>query len=285
MLNIIDLVVNKYKLNLEFRDYKNIVTTIYKYILNDNTCETITKLLFPVILPLYPVNYTYDKGLFTITDNKFDSYNNVFLRKYKTIKISKTNAVSPVDGLHIETNKCKNNCIYIKDIPIQLNKIFNSDVRLTDNYYYDIIYLRSTDYHYVHFPINCKVMSITNIPGKYKWMEPEIEFGCKFIGSNYRKIYTLLDEDMNELHYLVMIASIIVGGINTIFYEETLNPADFYTIDLSDKNIKVKKGDYLANFYIGSMISHIYPSSIKKTKPFSLDNVVRVGKTISYSKD
>jgi phosphatidylserine decarboxylase len=283
MLKLVDFMINKFHLNADFSDYKRITTLIQEFVFNDAVCKAITKTMFPLVLPIYPVNYEIDKKLFIVENDEWDSYNSVFLRKYKHIEISKSPCVSPVDGLHIQTGKCINNCIYINDYKMCLKKVFHGNIRLSRRYHYDVLYLQYSDYHYVHFPIDCKVLSITNIPGKYKWMEPEIEFGCKFLGSNYRKIYTMLNEMTNKVHYLVMIASIIVGGINTIFYDESgQDYSEYYKIDLTSENVRTSKGDPLANFYIGSMVCHIYPSDINPEKPFSLDKIVRVGKEIEY---
>ena len=83
-----------------------------------------------------------------------------------------------------------------------------------------------------------------------------------------------------------MIASIIVGGIHTIFYNEqseSINEHEYYNIDLSVKNIMVNKGDFLANFYIGSMVLLLYDidENLKyKIKNFSLKDEIKTCKNI-----
>jgi phosphatidylserine decarboxylase len=280
----IDYILNKQQKQISFNDYKKIIYHIFGYIL-DNTCsKTITKILFPIIIPIYPVTYKYNKQLFYPTTN---NYKDVFLRKYKKIYIDKkSDIINPVDGLFIESNKILHNSISINNIVISLDKIFYTKIPKFDNYCYNIFYLRYNDYHYVHFPIDCKVLGIINIPGKYYWMEPAIEFGCKFIGNNHRKIYVLLHTKTNKISYLIMIASIIVGGIHTIFYNEnshSINENEYYNIDLSRKNIIVNKGDFLANFYIGSMVIFLYDIDINlkyKIKNFSLKDEIKVSKNI-----
>ena len=167
---VIDYILNKHKQQISFKNYKKIIYHIFGYIL-DNTCsENITKILFPI----YPVTYKYNKKLFYPTTN---NYKDVFLRKYKKIYIDKkSKIVNPVDGLFIESNKIIDNNISINNITISLDKIFYNNTPLFNNYCYNIFYLRYNDYHYVHFPIDCKVLNIINIPGKYYWMEPAIEF-------------------------------------------------------------------------------------------------------------
>ena len=281
---VIDYILNRQQKQIDFKDYKKIIYHIFGYIL-DNTCsETITKLLFPIIVPIYPVTYKYNKKLFYPTTN---NYKDVFLRKYKKLRIDKkSHIVNPVDGLFIESNKIRNNSIYINDIPLSLDKIFYNNTPKFNNYCYNIFYLRYNDYHYVHFPIDCEVLNIINIPGKYCWMEPSIEFGCKFIGNNHRKIYVLLDKKTNKKSYLIMIASIIVGGIHTIFYneeKELINESEYYNIDLSSKHIMMNKGDFLSNFYIGSMVLYLYNINDRlnnKCKMFSLKDEIKIGNNI-----
>jgi len=282
---IIDYILNRQQKQILFKDYKKIIHTIFGYIV-DNTCsETITKILFPIIVPMYPVTYKYNKKLFYPTTQ---DYKDVFLRKYKKIHINKkAHIVNPVDGLFIESNKIRNNNMYINNIPLSLDKIFYNNTPKFNNYCYNIFYLRYNDYHYVHFPIDCKVLNIINIPGKYYWMEPSIEFGCKFIGNNHRKIYVFLDTKTNKKSYLVMIASIIVGGIHTIFYNEEnelINESEYYNIDLSSKNIMADKGDFLANFYIGSMVLYLHnitDNLNNKFKDFSLNDEIKIGSKCS----
>ena len=116
-------------------------------------------------------------------------------------------------------------------------------------------------------------------------MEPSIEFGCKFIGKNHRKIYVLFDELTKHKHYLIMIASIIVGGINTICYNEQLyNQDEYYNINLSKENLYFKKGEYLANFYIGSMVIYLHNSNnkIDTINNFSLKRQIMVGNKLHF---
>jgi phosphatidylserine decarboxylase len=278
---VIDYIFNREQKQILFKDYKKIIHHIFGYIL-DNTCsETITKLLFPIIVPIYPVTYKYNKDIFFPTTN---NYKDVFLRKYKKMYIDKNSRIiNPVDGLFIESNKINDNSISINNILLSLDKIFYKNTPKFNNYCYNVFYLRYNDYHYVHFPINCKVLNIINIPGKYYWMEPSIEFGCKFIGKNHRKIYVFLDTTTNKKCYLIMIASIIVGGIHTIFYNENkMDESEYYNIDLSSKNIMLNKGDFLANFYIGSMVLYLYSidDTLYKTKNFSLKDEIKIGKNI-----
>lgn len=272
---IVEYAFNKHNLSTSFESYKKISLLVCDYALSDDAKEIITKQLFPTIVPFYPVTYEYDRSKFTQSGTNYEA---TFLRKYISYKIDSCENVSPVDGMHIETNKLANNRMFINNKPIDVCRIFNAAVELI-NYKYDILYLTYKDYHYVHFPFDCKVLSITNVPGKYSWMEPSIEFGCKFLGSNYRKIYKL-KKNNGDVCYLIMIASIIVGGINTLFYDETLPISEYHTTELN--NVFCKKGDFLANFYIGSMVCVLYPSTSKVITPFSLTKRVQMGRRINY---
>ena len=84
-----------------------------------------------------------------------------------------------------------------------------------------------------------------------------------------------------------MIASIIVGGIHTIFYNEeneSINESEYYNIDLSSKDIIVKKGDFLSNFYIGSMVIYLCKivDNLKYTaKKFSLTDEIKIGNNMN----
>jgi phosphatidylserine decarboxylase len=279
---VIDYILNRQEKQISFKNYKKIIHHIFGYIIDCTFSETITKNLFPIIVPIYPVKYKYNKKLFYPTTN---NYNDVFLRKYKKIHIRKNcHIINPVDGLCIESNSIKENSILINNIPLSLDKIFYKHTPLLDKFCYNIFYLRYNDYHYVHFPIDCKVLNIINIPGKYYWMEPSIEFGCKFIGKNHRKIYVLLDTKTNKISYLIMIASIIVGGIHTLFYNEnTMDESEYYNMDISLKNIIVKKGDFLANFYIGSMVLYLYNIvDTLKVKKFSLTREIKMGNDLHH---
>jgi len=283
MVNILDTIFTKYGLSTDIKEFKKINSMIFGFILDDKNCESITKTWFPLIMPVYPANFNYDKSLFIIENNDHTDFQKVFLRKYKQIEISDSDSVSPVDGIHIETGAAIDGNISINTVPMSLELILNDKHSIIKDYYYDVIYLTSSDYHYVHFPYDCKVIGILNIPGKYSWMEPQIEVGCKFIGSNYRKVYVLQNTQTSQLSYIVMIASIIVGGINTIFYKEDGDYSKFYKLDLSNENVYAKKGDFLANFEVGSMICHIYHSNLPVNKPFSMTDRVSVSKKIKYA--
>jgi hypothetical protein len=92
-------------------------------------------------------------------------------------------------------------------------------------------------------------------------MENSIEFGCKFLGNNYRHVFQIVDVNGNEC-FLIMIASIIAG---TIVHDINI-PAN------------IKKGDMIAHFDIGSMV--IFISKHEMNSAFSLHKRVSVCKTI-----
>lgn len=68
---LINYLLNKYNKNINMIEYKKIILYIFSFILDNSASETITKILFPLILPIYPTNKNYNMKLFKSTDNTF----------------------------------------------------------------------------------------------------------------------------------------------------------------------------------------------------------------------
>ena len=268
--------------NITLCNYIKVARLFFTDLIDENCSTTITKHLFPLIAPIFPVLFEFDKKRFDCQSNR---YTDVFLRKYKTLVISECARVSPVDGLLIESRRVRSNTIHINQHPILLSSLFGEFcMPKLRGYCYSVLYLRPSDYHYVHFPITCQVRNIINIPGRYTWMEPSIEFGAKFLGRNFRRAYVLQDSKTKKMHYLVMIASIIVGGIRNLFTNDDASYCDseFYNRDVSKLNLICEKGDYLARFEIGSMVVYLHNTEDSyEESPFSWERCVKVGQPLN----
>jgi phosphatidylserine decarboxylase len=244
------------------RIYSINILKIFKFIILlilDNTVSyIITKSKYFSVRNIV-LNFDFNHNNFNIKSNKFCD---VFLRLYKKIVVDESRFVSPVDGLLIQSSNIQNNYLLINKQMIDFKKILNKNITLTDDYFYSIYYLTYKDYHYVHSPFDCNIIDFFVIDGSYHWMENSIEFGCKFLGNNYRHVFQIIDSNGNEC-FLIMIASIIAGTI------------------VHDINIpaSIKKGDMIAHFDIGSMV--IFISKHEMKSEFSLHKRVSVCKTIT----
>jgi len=243
------------------RIYSINILKLFKFIILfvlDNTISyTITKCKYFSVRNIV-LNFHFNRDNFNIKSNNFCD---IFLRTYKKIVVDESHFVSPVDGLLIQSSNIQNNCILINKQMIDVKKILNKNITLTDDYFYSIYYLTYKDYHYVHSPFDCNIIDFFVIDGSYHWMENSIEFGCKFLGNNYRHVFQIVDVNGNEC-FLIMIASIIAG---TIVHDINI-PAN------------IKKGDMIAHFDIGSMV--IFISKHEMNSAFSLHKRVSVCKTI-----
>jgi len=149
----------------------------------------------------------YNINMDECVDTKFNSFNDFFYRRLKPgarrIEIAGKMS-SPADCRLLGSSGCN---LEIK------GKFFNIDQLLNDTVDYKsvcISRLAPQDYHRFHAPLQCEVVSIRNIQGLYRSVNPVNRYN-KILDENVRTVIVLKTE--RGTIYYVAIGALLVGSI------------------------------------------------------------------------
>jgi len=184
--------------------------------------------------------------------NKFESFQDFFIREFKELPESELPFVWPCEGLLCDTGKVSQmEFSRVKNDTRTINTIFGlSEGTIPDNYTFTNVFLHNKNYHRIHAPVQGTVTRIQHVPGDLVVLRPWIYKQNPSLPAfrNERYNVDILDKD-GRTWYLS-----IVGG-----------PA-VRTIELAPKiqvGNTLEKLDDVALFYLGSTCCMAAPEAPK----------------------
>ena len=222
---------------------------------------------------------------------EFESFNDFFTRKLKpearTINPSESTLVSPVDGRMVSLGKITNGLmIQAKNINYDLKALLEDEYleELFKNGSYLTIYLAPFDYHRIHFPMKGIIKKTKHFPGSLYSVNAS---SLTAISSLYTKNErTLVYVESKDISYcLISVGASMVGSV-VPFWLDKQSPGRKAIVSawnegpLSDLN-KIKKGQELGYFQMGSTVILLFPESIKFNNNFlSLSKTGKLGEVL-----
>ncbi|WP_281543223.1 phosphatidylserine decarboxylase [Maribacter aestuarii] len=171
----------------------------------------------------------------------FDSFQDFFVREFKTLPITKNTEVWPCEGLLCDmgnVGEFKDVCV--KSDRRNIHTIFGvSQGTIPPGYSFSNVFLHNKNYHRIHAPISGKITRVQHVPGDLIVLRPWIYKQNPSLPAfrNERYNIDILDTD-NKTWYLSIIGGPAVG---------TIALQDGIAVGAS-----VKKLQQLAMFYLGS---------------------------------
>ncbi len=237
----------------------NIISTIF---------GKFAKIKFPFVVQ-YSINWIYVKSMGVDLQEfaplkSYKTLNLLFTRKLQKKRTFDTNNkifISPCDSFITECgNLHTNQAIQIKGFSYNIDELLTKkiDKELISRVYngnFINFYLSPKDYHRYHSPIDMQIEKAVHVPGtlypvnlKYLHKVPEL-----FV-KNERVILQCKTND-NILFFMVFVGALNVGKIKFNFdkrIQTNCSKKDITTYMYG--NIKIKKGEEIGNFEMGSTI-------------------------------
>ncbi len=197
------------------------------------------------IAPYVKLNYSDENYLEKFKPpfgkNDYDSFQDFFIREFKSLPMTASKMVWPCEGLLCDVNYVSNiTTTKVKCDERQVETVFGVDKEsIPDNYTFTNVFLHNKNYHRIHAPVNGTITRIQHVPGDLVVLRPWIYKQNPSLPAfrNERVNIDIVDEE-NRTWYLSIVGGPAVG-----------------TIELPENiqlNATVGKLDEIALFYLGS---------------------------------
>lgn len=235
----------------------------------------------------YKVNM--DEAISSNLDD-YPDFNAFFTRQLKPgvrpIDNSKDAIISPVDGAISQCGDINQGRIFqAKGFDFSVKELLACNDE-TAQYYQDgkftTIYLSPKDYHRMHAPVDCTVTKTVHVPGRLfsvaKWTAENIP---RLFARNERLV-CYLDTEFGQVAY-ILVGAIMVSSMETVFNGLVTPP---YAKQVTDVpligNAKLKKGDEVGRFNMGSTVILLFPPGTTALENDLVENkVVKLGEKIA----
>jgi phosphatidylserine decarboxylase len=222
------------------------------------------------IIKKYGVNINEAK-IANIEDYK--CFNDFFTRELKIdARPIGEGFISPVDGVISQSGKIMDNTLLqAKGKTYTLGGLLGN----TNNSfnYFATIYLSPKDYHRIHAPLDGKLLTMEYIAGNLFSVNTQTVAKVDNLFARNERVICYFDT-----FTIVLVGAIFVGSMETVWHGQITPPyGKRFSIDYTNKNITLKKGDELGRFNMGSTVILLSNTHILD---FAENNAVKMGQTL-----
>ena len=125
------------------------------------------------------------------------------------------------------------------------------------------IYLSPKDYHRIHMPCDGRLMRMIYVPGELFSVNPVTARGVPGLFARNERVVCLFDSEYGQF-VLTLVGATIVGSMATVWHG-VVNPPrsrDIRVWDYADQQIKLKKGDEMGRFLLGSTVVLLFKKDV-----------------------
>ncbi len=215
------------------------------------------------------------------------SFNDFFTRRLKPesrpVDPDPNVIVSPADGIAQSTGTIKQDtALQVKGMSYSVSELLGDpdQARRFEGGTFYTVYLRPADYHRVHAPVTCRIVSARHIPGRLFSVNPKVTRYCNnLLSRNERVILTLETKQFGEM-VLAMVGATGVGGIEVHGFpeinERTRNQPGFFAPRVP---MPRKKGAEIGMFNMGSTVVLFTSAKLHRTGP-QIGSEIHLGQAI-----
>ena len=215
----------------------------------------------------------------------YKHFNDFFTRSLKKSSrpISSSPLISPVDGVVSQAgNINKSEIVQAKGRKYSVSALL--DYKSIDKDYlrsFATIYLSPKDYHRVHMPCDGDLVSMKYIPGDLFSVNQRTVDGIDEVFARNERLVCFFNTEFGEMAF-VLVGAIFVGSMQTS-WEGLITPPYSKTVknyDYKGRQIRLKKGDELGRFNMGSTVIILMSNDFPK---LSLEEaqVLNMGQSIT----
>ncbi|EEZ79556.1 MAG: phosphatidylserine decarboxylase [uncultured Candidatus Thioglobus sp.] len=215
----------------------------------------------------------------------YKHFNDFFTRSLKSSArlISKSKIICPVDGVVSQVGRIENlNILQAKGRLYSSQALLGSEEKshLFKDGFFTTIYLSPKDYHRIHMPYDGKLVSMDYIPGDLFSVNQQTAQNVDNLFARNERVVCYFETQFG-LCAFVLVGAIFVGSMQTVWHGQ-INPPykkQVQHFDYSDQDIKLKKGDELGRFNMGSTVIMLAPN---QDNPFTLktNEAVKMGQNL-----
>ena len=197
----------------------------------------------------------------------YASFNDFFTRALRpdVRPLVKADLICPVDGAISQFGAIAHDQIFqAKGHHYSIAALLGGDAAQAEpfnNGHFATLYLSPRDYHRIHMPCNGQLKRMVHVPGDLFSVNPATARGVPGLFARNERVVCFFDSATGPF-VLVLVGATIVGSMATVWHG-LVNPPRPGTVrswDYADKNIRLKKGEEMGRFLLGSTVVMLFPA-------------------------
>jgi phosphatidylserine decarboxylase len=218
----------------------------------------------------------------------FKNFDMFFTRRLargaRKIDSGKDSIISPVDARVDQFGKIKkDSIIQAKGISYSLKDLIPSNSALPfENGTFAVLYLSPADYHRIHAPVSGKLSGYFHIPGKLYTVQEFMVQGLPGLFSINERLISYIETPKGRIA-VCKVGAMNVGRITLSYADIATNKfirQKQETLFDKDKKIKVKAGDEIGVFHLGSTVILLFEKGMARLDGIKTGGKVRLGQRI-----
>ena len=220
----------------------------------------------------------------------FKSFNDFFTRELdvdaRPIDNTDQGVISPADGMisqigHIQQGQI----LQAKGRDYSVSHLLADTENKDGNYYeggsFATVYLAPSNYHRVHMPFDGTLIETRYVPGTLFSVNNVTAQNVPDLFARNERLVCVFDTEFGKA-CVVLVGAMIVAGIETVATGKIERSEHIQTLE---HNIRLKKGDELGRFYLGSTAIVVLPKSAgtEWTKDMKHGSVVQMGQLLGVA--
>lgn len=246
----------------------------------------LTKTLIDKFVDRYQVNMAEAANPDTA---RYASFNEFFTRALKPGARPLANAdfLCPVDGAISQFGPIEKDQIFqAKGHHYSTRALVGGDAAMAaqfDNGQFATLYLSPRDYHRIHMPCDGRLLRMIHVPGDLFSVNPTTARGVPGLFARNERVVCVFEGKQGPF-VLTLVGATIVGSMATVWHGivNPPRPGKLRDWHYNDKNIRLKKGEEMGRFLLGSTVVMLFPAN---TMTFNSDwtptGAIRMGEAMS----
>jgi phosphatidylserine decarboxylase len=197
----------------------------------------------------------------------YRTFNEFFTRPLKVDArpLAKADFICPVDGAISQFGKIEADQIFqAKGHYYSTAALLAGDDSAARKYQdglFACLYLSPKDYHRIHMPCDGTLKHMTYVPGALFSVNPTTAQGVPGLFARNERVVCEFHSEQHGNFVMVLVGATIVGSMATTWHG-IVNPPRSTGIrewSYNDQNIKLKQGDEMGKFLLGSTVVMLFP--------------------------
>ena len=215
----------------------------------------------------------------------YKSFNEFFTRPLKDGARPQAEAafISPVDGAISQFGPIERDQIFqAKGHSYSTTALVGGDRELAaqfENGNFATLYLSPRDYHRIHMPCDGKLTRMIYVPGELFSVNPTTARGVPGLFARNERVVCVFESAFGPF-VLTLVGATIVGSMATVWHGMVNPPRPGVVREwrYEEQNIKLKKGEEMGRFLLGSTVVMLFPKNNLAFNPdWSPTRAIRMG--------
>jgi phosphatidylserine decarboxylase len=220
---------------------------------------------------------------------RYATFNEFFTRALKpgARPIAAADLVCPVDGAisqfgAIECGKI----LQAKGHRYSTTALVGGDAALAapfDDGHFATLYLSPKDYHRIHMPCNGRLLRMIHVPGELFSVNPATARHVPGLFARNERVVCVF-ESAGGPFVLALVGATIVGTMATVWHGivNPPRPKQMREWHYGERDVRLKKGDEMGRFLLGSTVVLLFPKSDLRFNPaWAPGRAIRLGEAMA----